>query len=179
MNEHPEGVELGKANHKKVADDEIDTLSVAHLGEIVRDPFQNPFKHFFLVFRKIACAIDVFFYLRKLIVHVNQTILLKYIEVVIWLVFDWINLQIFLFFIFILHIFLELVVEAVSEIGIGWIETVEDSFPFGQYAWVDLLFGDKFVGDFKPILQGVLLFWVYLFQKVPILPIWHVLLCVL
>lgn len=83
MDEHPEGVELGKANHEKVADDEIDTLSVAHLGEIVRDPFQNPFKHFFLVFRKIACAIDVFFYLRKLIVYVNQAILLKYIEVVI------------------------------------------------------------------------------------------------
>ena len=65
------------------------------------------------------------------------------------------------------EIFIEFVSQTVSEIRVGGVKTIKNEFPLDKNGRVNLLFGREFLGEFKPILEGVLL---YLGQEGVILP---------
>lgn len=77
VHKYPERVKLWKTYNKKVADDEVDTLCVAHLGKVVSYTFEYTLESFLLVFGKFTCSVDVLFDLGKLSMLVNEAIVLK------------------------------------------------------------------------------------------------------
>lgn len=79
MDEHPKNIEFFVANHQEIANDEVDALGVSHGGEMVGDAFEYFLKSFFFVIWEVACAIDIFFDLGKLLLLVNNTVLLNYV----------------------------------------------------------------------------------------------------
>ena len=48
MNEKPKGIRFGVANNKKIANDKVNSLSVAHGGEVISDSFEDEGKMLFL-----------------------------------------------------------------------------------------------------------------------------------
>lgn len=77
MDEHPKNIEFLVADHQEIANDEVDALGVSHGGEMVGDAFEYFLKRFFFMIWKVACAIDIFFDLGKLLLLVNNTVILN------------------------------------------------------------------------------------------------------
>ncbi len=57
-----------------------------------------------------------------------------------------------------LGIFIEFVGQTVSEIRVGGVKTIKNEFPLDKNGRVNLLFGREFLGEFKPVLERVLLY---------------------
>jgi hypothetical protein len=63
MHEHPKGIRLRIAYQQQITDDEVNTLSIAHRGEVVRDPLENILKNLLFFHLELEGSIKIFFYL--------------------------------------------------------------------------------------------------------------------
>lgn len=65
MHEHPKGIGLRIADQQQITNDEVNALSVAHGGEVVRDPLEHIFENLLFFHLELESSIQIFFYLRE------------------------------------------------------------------------------------------------------------------
>lgn len=68
MNEHPKSICLRVANNKKIAYNEVDTLSITHWWEIVSYTFEYIFEYLLFFLFKLESSIEIFFDLSETLV---------------------------------------------------------------------------------------------------------------